>query len=138
MGFFKGLANFGKKVLGHAVNAGKWAQGVRDKAVGAFKTLKDKLPDFVKAPLDAGIEFVMNSPVGRAAKMASGLLDTGVSAGDAVLSRMKKHEADTGAPPAAQLEAIGKRAQESGGDGGGGPDNSAQEARLAALQGGSE
>lgn len=130
MGFFKALGNFGKKVLGGAVNAGNWVRNMRDKVVSGINKAKDSLPGFLKAPIDAGIEFVMNSPVGRAAKMASGLLDKAVDTGQSVLGKMKDHEAKTGETPAEQLAAIGKRAA---GEAPGQPEDSQQQARLEAL-----
>lgn len=111
MGFLKALAGVGKKLLGPIVGAGRSIQKIRDKGLALFNRVKDSLPGFIKAPLDAGIEFVMNSPVGRAIKGASGLLDAGVGAGDAALNKIKEYEAKTGVPAAAQLAEIGERAQ---------------------------
>lgn len=111
MGFLKKLAGFGKKLLSPIVGAGRAIQTIRDKGIGLFNKAKDMLPDFVKAPLDAGIEFVMNNtPVGGVLKRASGLLDLGVGAGDAALSKIKEYEAKSGVPAAAQLADIGQRA----------------------------
>jgi hypothetical protein len=135
MGFFKSIANFGKKVLGGAVGAGNWMRTLRDKAVSGFNKLKDKLPDFIKAPLDTGIEFLMNSPVGRGIKAASSFLDTATDAGTAALAKLKGNEADTGTPTAAQLQDIGRRAADAQAPGQSEqPDADAQQqARLANL-----
>ena len=135
MGFWKALAGVGKTLLGPIVGAGRSIQKIRDKGVALFNKVKDSLPGFIKAPLDAGIEFVMNTPVGRAIKGASGLLDAGVGAGDAALSKIKEYEAQTGQPAAAQLAAIGERAQAADAPAAP-PDDAAQQARLENLAAG--
>jgi hypothetical protein len=132
MGFFKSIANVGKKVLGGIVGAGNWMRTIRDKAISGFNKVKNMLPDAIKAPLDAGIEFVMNTPVGSAIKKASGFLDAATDAGQAALAKLKDHEAQTGMPAAAQLQAIGERANE--GAAGQSPGDEQQQARLASLK----
>jgi hypothetical protein len=132
MGFFKALAGVGKKLLGPVINAGRTIQNIRDKGISLFNRVKDSLPGFIKGPLDAGIEFVMNNtPVGGVLRKASGLLDAGVGAGDAALSKIKEYEAQTGQPAAAQLAAIGERAQAA--DAPGQPEDTQQQARLENL-----
>ena len=134
MGFLKKLASAGRKVLGGVVNAGNFLRTMRDKGLRKFNEIKDNLPGFVKAPLDMGLEFVMNSPVGRVAKTASGFLDSGVSAAEAALKRLNDYESSSGMPAAAQLQAIGERANEQASGGSPGNDDDQQAARLASLQ----
>jgi hypothetical protein len=111
MGFLKSIANFGKKVLGGVVGAGKTLQTMRDKGVALFNKVKDALPTPLKSALDTGIEWAMNTPVGSAIKKASGLLDTGVSMADAAHKQISDYEAQGGPPAAVQLQKIGEKAQ---------------------------
>lgn len=132
MGFLKALGNFGKKVLGGVVGAGNWMRNMRDKAISGFNKVKDMLPDVIKAPLDAGIEFLMNTPIGSAVRKASGLLDTAVGAGESALSKLKEHESRSGTPISAQLQEIGERANASGSEQPSGDEQ--QQARLTSLK----
>jgi hypothetical protein len=133
MGFLKKLAGFGKKLLGPVVGAGKALVTLRDKGIGLFNKVKDALPTPLKSAIDSGLEWAMNTPVGTALKKASGLLDTGVTMADAAHQKLSEYESQGGPPMAAQLQAIGERANQSEKPGADAADDQ-QASRLANLK----
>lgn len=131
MGFLRGLANFGKKLLGPVVGAGRAIQTLRDKGIGLFNKVKDSLPTPLKSAIDTGLEWAMNTPVGNALKKASGLLDTGVTMADEAHKKLSQYEAESGTPIATQLQAIGDKVKDSAESG---PADEQQANRLANLK----
>jgi len=105
MGFFKRLYEGGKKVLGKVVEGAKTVRTLKDKGLALLDKAKN-IPVLGTA-LDAGIEAVMATPVGKALRFGNKALDVGIGAGEKALQMLRDREARTGTPTVEQLKDIG-------------------------------